>query len=318
MATSTQNKAQQRDIDNTNVSPPSPAATARGSIAVRVTANIIDALNNGVRPWVQPWDSAAALGLPLRHNGLAYKGINVIALWAAAQTHGYTSRYWLTFKQALALGGAVRRGERGQPIVFYSDGAPAEDGEGGATTPRRAVLRSYVVFSADQIGGLPVRFYAPAITPPADNEAELVARFARVPALVEHGGARACYNPATDTIHLPPRHAFTSPAQYFATLLHELAHWTGHSARLARDLQPRVSLAAYAREELVAELTSAFLGAELGLAVDHIECHAAYLDHWLKILDSDPNALLAAAGHAQRAADYLRTFLDGAANSPPP
>lgn len=315
MATSSPNTARERDIDNTNVSPPS-AAAARGSIAARVTANIIDALNNGVRPWVQPWDSATALGLPLRANGVAYKGINVIALWAAAQTHGYKSRYWLTFKQALALGGAVRRGERGQPIVFYRDGTPAEDGEGDATTPRRAVLRSYVVFSADQIGGLPVHYYAPAITPPADNDAELVARFARVPALVEHGGARACYNPATDTIHLPARHAFISPGQYHSTRLHELGHWTGHATRLDRNLQPRVSLAAYAREELVAELTSAFLGAELGVAVDHIECHAAYLDHWLKLLDRDPGALLTAAGLAQRAADYLRTFLVGATVSP--
>lgn len=317
MATSTQNNTPKRDIDNTNVSPPSPAATARGSIAGRVTAHILDALNNGVRPWVQPWDSAAALGLPLRHNGLAYKGINVIALWAAAQTHGYKSRHWLTFKQALTLGGAVRRGERGQPIIYYSDGAPAEDGEGDAPPPRRAVLRSYVVFSADQIGGLPVHFYAPPITPPADNDAELVARFARVPAVIQHGGARACYNPATDTIHLPPRHAFISPGQYHSTLLHELGHWTGHPTRLDRDLKPVTSSAAYAREELVAELCSAFLGAELGLAVDHLECHAAYIDGWLKLLDRDPGALLAAAGHAQRAADYLRTFLDGAASSPP-
>lgn len=317
MATSTQKKAQQRDIDNTNVSPPS-AAAARSGIAARVTANIIDALNNGVRPWVQPWDSAAALGLPLRHNGLAYKGINVIALWAAAQTHGYTSRHWLTFKQALALGGAVRRGERGQPIVFYSDGAPAEDGEGDTLSPRRTVLRSYVVFSADQIGGLPVHFYTPTITPPAEDDAELAARFARVPAVVQHGGARACYNPATDTIHLPPRHAFISPGQYHSTLLHELGHWTGHTTRLDRDLKPVTSPVAYAREELVAELCSAFLGAALGLAVDHLECHASYIDGWLKLLDRDPGALLAAAGRAQRAADYLRTFLDGAANSTPP
>lgn len=315
MATSTQKKAQQRDIDNTNVSPPSPAA-ARGGIAARVTANIIDALNNGVRSWVQPWDSAAALGLPLRHNGLAYKGINVIALWAAAQTHGYTSRHWLTFKQALALGGAVRRGERGQPIIYYSDGAPVEDGEEDALSPRRAVLRSYVVFSADQIGGLPVHFYAPAVMPPAADDAALAARFARVPAAIQHGGGRACYNPATDTIHLPPRHSFVSAAQFLSTYLHELGHWTGHSTRLARDLQPRASLAAYAREELVAELCSAFVGAELGLAVDHIECHASYIDSWLKLLDRDPGALLTAAGHAQRAADYLRTFLDGATFSP--
>lgn len=282
---------------------------APSSLAARVTAHILDALNHGVRPWVQPWDSATALGLPLRHNGAAYKGINVLALWAAAQTHGYKSRHWLTFKQALALGGAVRRGERGQAIIFYSDGAPAADGEGDAPLPTRALLRSYVVFCADQIGGLPVHFYAPPLKPPADNDTALAARFARVPALVEHGGARACYNPATDTIHLPPRHAFISPGQYFSTRLHECGHWSGHPTRLARDLQPRASLTAYAREELIAELTAAFLGAELNLPVSHLEDHASYIDHWLDLLDRDPGALLAAAAHAQRAADFLRPFL---------
>ncbi len=255
--------------------------------------------------------------MPLRHNGVAYKGINVIALWAAAQTHGYKSRHWLTFKQALALGGAVRRGERGQPIIYYSDGTLAEDGERGARAPKRAVLRSYIVFCADQIGGLPVHFYAPPLTPPPDNDVDLAARFARVPAFVEHGGARACYSPVTDTVHLPPRHAFITPGQYYATRLHELGHWTGHATRLDRNLQPRTSLVAYAREELVAELCSAFLSAELGLAVDHIECHASYIDGWLKLLDRDPGALLAAAGHAQRAADYLRTFLGGPTDTPP-
>lgn len=131
-------------------------------------------------------------------------------------------------------------------------------------------------------------------------------RFARARAAIQHGGARACYNPATDTIYLPPRHSFVSTAQYFSTWLHELGHWSGHSTRLARGLQPRASAAAYAREELVAELTSAFLGAELGLPVTHLHCHASYIDAWLKILDRDPGALLAAAGHAKRAADYLR------------
>ncbi|UPT63442.1 MAG: zincin-like metallopeptidase domain-containing protein [Hyphomonadaceae bacterium JAD_PAG50586_4] len=116
--------------------------------------------------------------------------------------------------------------------------------------------------------------------------------------------------PATDTIHLPPRPAFVSLAQYFSTRLHECAHWSGHPTRLARDafVGPR-SVTAYAREELIAELTSAFLGAELGLPVDHLEDHASYIDHWLKILDREPGALLTAAGHAQRAADFLRPFL---------
>jgi antirestriction protein ArdC len=189
MATSPQTEPRARDFDDTKVSSPSPSHTTRGSVAARVTAHILDALQHGVRPWVQPWNSATALALPLRHNGIAYKGANVLALWCAARTHNFSSRYWLTFKQALALGGAVRRGEHGQPVIFYSDGATAEDGEGDASPPRRAVLRAYVCFCADQIAGLPVHFYAPAIAPPANNDADLVTRFARVPALVEHGGA---------------------------------------------------------------------------------------------------------------------------------
>ncbi|ANP45995.1 ArdC family protein [Candidatus Viadribacter manganicus] len=298
------------------------------ALAARVTAQLIDALNHGARPWVQPWDSAAALALPLRHNGVPYKGFNIIALWAAAAERQFTSRYWLTFKQAQALGGAVRRGERATHILFYKDLAPpssgdtaassADTGTGNAATPdtpaRRVVLRSFAVFSASQIDNLPPHFFTtPA--PAADNTflaARLDPLFARVPVVTTHGGTRACYNPTTDTIHLPPRPAFVSLAQYFSTRLHELAHATGHPTRLARDAflapGPR-STAAYAREELVAELTAAFLGAELHLPVDHLEDHASYLDHWLQILDRDPGALLSAAAHAQRAADFLRPFL---------
>jgi len=289
------------------------------SLAARVTAQLIDALHNGVRPWVQPWNSATALGLPLRANNIPYRGFNIIALWAAAQQHGFTPRHWFSFKQAQALGAHVRRGERGTPIIFYIDGRAADD---DTTTPAesspksRAILRSYIVFNRAQIDGLPDAFDAPPPSPTSRQDTPLAARldppFARVPVVTTHGGARACYNPQTDTINLPPRHSFISDALYFSTRLHELAHATGHPTRLARDAfvnsSPRTT-AAYAREELVAELTSAFLGAELNLPVDHLEEHASYLDHWLAILDRDPGALLAAAGHAQRAADFLRPFL---------
>lgn len=292
--------ANTRDLDDT---------PRQEGIRQRVTAQIIAALEEGVRPWVAPWDTATALGLPLRHNGVAYKGINVIALWAAARAHGYTSRHWLTFKQALALGGAVRRGERGQHIVFYSNGVNAEDGDAEPPqTPRRAVLRSYVVFCADQIDGLPAQFCA-AVTSPTADETVLAARFARVPATIQCGGARACYDPKRDIIFMPPRGAFESAALYYATLAHECAHWTGHPARLHRDFTTHAASLAYAREELVAELTAAFVGAELGLPVEHIEDHAAYLKSWLKFLHHDPGALLAAAAKAQAAADYLSAYL---------
>lgn len=279
-------------------------------ICQRITAQIVELLRRGVRPWIAPWDSGTALGLPLRSNGVAYRGINTLALWAAAQTYGYRARHWLSFKQALALGGAVRRGEHGQPIIFYSSGATHEVGDAEPTPqPRRSVLRIFTVFNADQVGGLPVHFYAPPISPPSEDDAALAARFEHIPANIERGGARACYNPARDVISMPPRHAFGSTALYYATLAHECAHWTGHPTRLDRDLTSRVSGASYAFEELVAELAAAFLSAELGLPAGHLENHAAYIDSWLKLLVHEPNALLSAAGKAQAAADYLRGFV---------
>jgi antirestriction protein ArdC len=288
------------------------------SLAARVTAHIIDALNHGVRPWTQPWDSAGALALPLRHNGVPYRGFNVVALWAVAAKRQLTHRHWFSFKQAQALGAHVRRGESATRVTFYSNTQPAEAEDQSAnqamsaSTKRRAILRTFGVFNVAQIDNLPAQFYATPIPVTDCDDTALATRFDRVPAVIQHGGARACYDPLADTIRLPPRHSFVSTAQFFSTLLHELAHWTGHPTRLARDafltLGPRAP-AVYAREELVAELTAAFLGAELGLPVDHLECHAAYLDYWLKLLDREPGALLSAASHAQRAADFLRPLL---------
>jgi antirestriction protein ArdC len=310
-----QTKSWARDPRATHGPAQKASDTARGSIAARVSAQLIDALQHGVKPWTPPWDAAAALALPLRHNGAAYRGGNILILWAAAQAQGYSPRTWLSFRQAREIGGFVRRGERATHITYYSRNQQAEpeDPTAGEVAPhartQRAFVRTYAVFNAAQIEGLPAHFYAtPA--PPADcDETSLKPMFCRVPAAIEHGGARACYNPATDTIHLPPRQAFISTSQYYATLLHELGHWTGHAIRLDRELAGPRSATAYAREELVAELCSAFLGAELGLPVDHLECHAAYLDHWLKLLDREPGALLSAAAKAQAAADYLRPFL---------
>lgn len=135
-----------------------------------------------------------------------------------------------------------------------------------------------------------------------------------MPAIIRHGGNRACYIAAHDVICLPPRTAFADGRQYYATLLHELGHWTRHPTRLDRDFGARrFGDVGYAREELFAKLTAAFLGAELGLPVDHIEGHAAYLDHWRTLLDHDPGVLVSAAGKAQAAANYLRQFLAEAA-----
>jgi antirestriction protein ArdC len=295
---------------------PSAGADVRLSPAQRVTAQIKAALERGVRPWIKPWDDGGAgFVLPRRANGLAYRGVNVVALWVAANERGYRSPFWLTFKQALALDACVRKGERGSFVVFYAEkksaaaeGTAEEDTEVGV----RRILRGYTVFSADQIDGLPDNFYAPpAPEAPLDGrEAELVALMERVPALVRHGGTRAFYDPRADFINLPERGAFRDLGTYLATRGHELGHWTRAPSRLDRDFgQKRFGDTGYALEELVAELCAAILGAVLVFPGEHVEDHAAYIASWLTVLDQSPSAFLSAAGKAQAAADYLLGFM---------
>ena len=295
------------------------------SPAQRVTSSITAMLQRGVRPWKRPWDDAGLGGglLPRRANGTPYRGMNVVALWAAAADAGFASPYWFTFKQALSLGGQVRKGEHGAFVIFYKPvsepvrAKPADDGEDERNG--RAVLRGYVVFNRAQIDGLDDRFDppAPSALPRPDRYAE---RFALVPASVRHGGARAFYAPSTDHVQMPPQPVFADLTQYYATLAHELGHWTRHPSRLDRDFgQKRFADHGYAMEELVAELCAAFVGAVIGLPPDHLEDHAAYIDTWLKVMKDHPSAFLTAAGKAQLAADYLlRLMGETVASDPPP
>lgn len=283
----------------------------RLSPAERVTADIKAALERGVRPWVRPWETNATLTLPRRANGIPYKGINTIALWAMSQDRGYASPYWLTFKQTLALKAAVRKGERGSFVVFYSAKRtePRQEAETGETqADLRRVLRGYTVFSAEQIDGLPETFHAaaPPAAPLAERESELIGLTERIPAEVRHGGDRAFYAPDRDLIQLPHRGAFTDFGAYFITRLHETAHWTRPSSRLNRDFgQKRFGDCGYALEEVVAELCAAMLSAELQVPGAHIDDHAGYLASWLRVLDEQPSAFLTAASKAQQATDYL-------------
>jgi antirestriction protein ArdC len=288
----------------------------RLSPAQRVTAQIKAALERGVRPWIKPWDDGGVgFVLPRRANGFAYRGVNVVALWAASVERGYRSPFWFTFKQALALDACVRKGERGSFVVFYAEKkAAAAEGTAEDETEIgvRRILRGYTVFSADQIEGLPESFYAPALpaAPLDGREVELVGLMERVPALVRHGGTRAFYDPRADFICLPERAAFRDLGTYLATRGHELGHWTRAPSRLDRDFgQKRFGDAGYALEELVAELCAAILGAVLGFPGEHVEDHAAYIASWLTVLDQSPSAFLSAAGKAQAAADYLLGFM---------
>ena len=286
----------------------------RLSLYEEVTAKIVTQLEAGIFPWAQPWSSAAAVpGLPRNAiSGRPYSGINVLVLWGAVISGAYPSQDWLTFKQALAAGGCVRKGERGQTI-FYADhfnpdaGHEQAEGEG----ERRSVpfLKRFTVFNAAQCDGLPTRLTADP-TPPPERELHDAAEalIAATGADFRIGGAQAFYDVGGDYVQVPQQPAFTAQIDYYRTALHELGHWTGHVSRLGRDQSGRFATPAYAREELCAELASAFLCAALGI-VPTVR-HADYVGSWLEVLRSDARAIFKAASQASKAADFLLAFTE--------
>jgi antirestriction protein ArdC len=285
-----------------------------------ITDRIVSQLESGVRPWHQPWSASHTEGrvtLPLRHGGIPYRGVNIVNLWMAALDNGYCAPVWMTFKQAIDLGGCVRKGEKGTLTVYADKITRTEkDDRTGEENPLQIpYMKGYTVFNVEQIDGLPEKFYgkpAPRFEPlPRIAHAESF--FASTRATIRHGGTRAFFARGTDHIQMPPFEAFRDPESYYATLAHESTHWTGHEARLARTFGKRFGDDQYAMEELVAELGAAFLCAGLELTPELREDHASYLDHWLKVLKADKRAIFTAAGHAQRAADFLHGLQQPAA-----
>jgi antirestriction protein ArdC len=278
-----------------------------------VTDRIVSSLEQGVRPWMKPWSAEHAAGWitrPLRANGLAYQGINVLVLWSESVAKGYSAPIWMTFRQALELNAHVRKGERGSTVVYASKitrtGTDAETGEDRQETI--PFLKSYTVFNVEQIEGLPAHFHA--IAEPRLDPVQRIERaeafFANTKADIRHGGNMAYYNIGSDFVQMPPFEAFRDAESYYASLAHECTHWTRHKSRLDRDLgRKKWGDAGYAMEELVAELGSAFLCADLDLSPEVREDHAAYVANWLEVLKNDKRAIFSAAAHAQKAADYL-------------
>jgi antirestriction protein ArdC len=288
----------------------------KADIYQRITDQIVCELEKGVRPWLKPWNAEHAAGRitrPLRGNGIPYKGINALMLWLAALEKGYAAPVWMTFKQASGLKASVRKGEHGS-LVVYADKivrtkADAETGE----EEERDIpfLKAYTVFNVEQIDGLPEQYYAkPA---PRVDTTKRIERadsfFASTGASIRHGGTMAYYNVSQDFVQMPPFEAFRDAESYYATLAHETTHWTRHKSRLDRDFgRKRFGDEGYAMEELVAELGSAFLSADLDLTPDVREDHASYIASWIKVLKDDKRAILNTASHAQRAADFLHGF----------
>ncbi|RWA75850.1 MAG: DUF1738 domain-containing protein [Mesorhizobium sp.] len=201
----------------------------RTDIYARITERIVAELEKGVRPWMQPWHSSNAIGRvtrPLRHNGLPYNGMNVLLLWSEAIARGFSSPMWMTFKQALELGGAVRQGETGSMVVFASRFTRTETNAAGGEIDREIpFLKAYSVFNVAQIDGLPDHFYGQRAEPARDPIARIGHAdqfFANTGAVIRHGGDRAYFAPATDHIQMPPFQTFRDAASYVATLSHEL------------------------------------------------------------------------------------------------
>ena len=287
----------------------------RQDIYTRITGKIVAALEQGVRPWVKPWSGENAAGRitrPLRHNGVPYSGINILMLWASSIEQGFSSPSWMTFKQALELDAHVRKGEKGSLVVYANSITKNERNDAGEDVEREIhFLKGYTVFNVEQIDELPVHYYAKA--EPRHDTIERIAHaesfFAATGAAINHGGTQAYYSHSTDAVQMPPFEAFRNADSYYATLAHELTHWTGHASRLPRDFgSKRFGTEGYAVEELVAELGAAFLCADLEIALEAREDHASYIANWLQVLKSDSRAVFTAAAHAQRAADFIHKF----------
>lgn len=279
-----------------------------------ITQRIIDLLNAGTVPWQKPWKSNGGFPKNLV-SGKHYRGMNTFLL----HSMNYESPYWVTFKQALELGGNVRKGEKACPIIFWKKWEKVDKSTGEKSSI--PMMRFYYVFNVAQCDGLKNLFgenVTGETTPetPAEisgdySKAEnIIAGFKNCP-VIKHGMARAYYSPGGDYVGMPDNARFTSIGHYYATLFHELTHSTGHVSRLARktitDCEFSFGDADYSREELVAEMGSAFLCGLSGISEtgNIMENSAAYIAGWLKALRNDKKLVIQAAGLAQKAVDHI-------------
>jgi len=274
----------------------------------QVTSTILSSLKRGVIPWQKPWSTTASIPVNAFSNR-QYRGVNVLLLGLAP----YSDHRWLTYKQVNEKGGSVRKGEKSTMVVFWKFPEPknATDQEKEEARKQVPLLRYYSVFNAEQCEGLELpEVYKPTESPNQRiARADLLVRSMPDPPLITEAGSAAWYRPVDDLVNIPPLNRFTSADSFYATLFHELGHATGHEKRLKRTGvigEIRFGSGEYSREELVAELTSAFCCATVGLDNQLIEDSASYIEGWLDVLKADPKAVVIAAAQAQRAADHIR------------
>lgn len=274
----------------------------RTDIYQTVTDNIIAALEAGVKPWSCPWQRVPGMsGVPSNFaTGIAYSGMNIMLLWCSASKQGFGDSRWMTYKQAQAVGGQVRRGEHGTTAIFYT--TLEKENEGGEID-QIPMLKTFNVFNVEQIDGLPqtTETVNPEATFAPLPEAENL--FRKSGANIIEKGQNAFFQPSTDEVWLPERHLFSDTANFYATGLHELVHWSGGKKRLSREMKGKFGSEDYAFEELIAELGSAFLMADLGI-VGEVQ-HESYIASWLKALKNDKRYIFKAASAASKAHRYL-------------
>jgi antirestriction protein ArdC len=275
---------------------------------VEVSARIIAELQKGAAPWVKPWSASYGANTPCNAvSNRPYSGCNVVLLWMA-QAAGYRTLRFLTFKQALELGGNVRKGERGTKVYFVKQ-IPVRDQDAGENVSARLIpmMREYTVFNIDQCENLPdsINTGKPIRVRNPDARDELADAFLHsTGADIREGHGEAYYVPSRDFISMPAFAGFKGADHFYNVTFHELTHWTGHKSRLDRDLKNRFGSRNYAAEELIAELGAAFLCAEFGFDGDLR--HAGYIGHWIELLKADKRAFFTACGQASKAAEYLR------------
>ena len=287
----------------------------RDTIYREITDKIIRDFENGIVAWVKPWKSGSGLSIQsLPQNALTtrnYSGINILLLWSALDEKGFANSKWLTFKQALAMGGTVRKGECGTHVYFADKFVPQKEKQKAidSNTDPASIhfLKRYTVFNVAQCDGLPeglnvVREPLPECEVVPHAEALIAATGADF----RIGGDQAFYVPSQDFIRIPHQTTYTDQINYYRTAFHELGHWTGHKLRLDRNLTTKLGTVDYASEELVAELATAFVCASLGI-IPTVR-HADYIGNWLQVLKGDARAIVRAASLASKASNFILQF----------
>ena len=296
-------------------------ANPRRDIYATITDKIVAAIEQHPGEPVLPWHRGGFTPTIPRNaaTGNDYRGVNILSLWVTALERGYESGVFATYKQWSALGAQVRKGETAAPIVFYRELERITDGGGSNgedATETIRMARGYWVFAAEQVDGYDLQSTLPPN--PIDRIAAADDYVAATGAHVIVGGSRACYRPATDTIHMPDEARFfdtegrTRAVAFAAVRFHELIHWTSADSRLKRELGQRFGDDRYSAEETIAETGAAFLCARVGIAAEPHPDHARYLHHWLRVMKSDSRAIFAAAAKAQEAVAYLDGLQDSA------